>query len=238
MPSSRKQSTSPTWGDVKARLGDIDRDGLVRLVADLYAASSDNQAFLHTRFALGDDPVRAYKDVVTRWVYPDVFKRQDVSVAKAKKAITDYRKACGDMQGFVELMTCYCEAASDFAAEFGMDDEGYLESIMRMFEADIKAIASLEAATRTAFLERLDKVRSRCRGFGYVHSSQLRQYHITPTGDAVVGAQSAGVVPTVGNLHEGSWWWCCLRVSPAGDGGVGAQPASVFPACRNLGERL
>jgi hypothetical protein len=48
-----------------------------------------------------------------------------------------------------------------------MDDEGYLESIVGMFEADIKAIAGLEAAARVAFLDRLDKVRSRCRGFGY-----------------------------------------------------------------------
>jgi hypothetical protein len=48
-----------------------------------------------------------------------------------------------------------------------MDDEGYLESIVGMFEADIKAIAGLEAAARVAFLGRLDKVRSRCHGFGY-----------------------------------------------------------------------
>ena len=167
MANPSKRKTRPTWGDLKTCLGDIDRDGLVRLIADLYAASSDNRAFLHTRFALGDDPVKAYKDVVTRWVYPDVFKRQDVSVAKAKKAISDYRKACGDIQGLIELMTCYCEEASDFAAEFGMDDEDYLESVVRMFEADIKAIAGLEPAAGVAFLDRLDKVRSRCRGLGY-----------------------------------------------------------------------
>jgi len=36
-----------------------------------------------------------------------------------------------------------------------------LESIVRMFEADIKAIAGLEPAAGVAFLDRLDKVRSR-----------------------------------------------------------------------------
>jgi hypothetical protein len=167
MANPSKRKTGPTWGDVKVRLGDIDRDGLVRLVADLYAASSDNRLFLHTRYDLGDDPIKAYRDVVMRWVYPDVFKHQEVSVTKAKKAISDYRKACGDTQGLVELMTCYCEEASDFAAEFAMDDENYLESIVEMFEADIKAIAGLEPAARVAFWERLDKVRSRSRGFGY-----------------------------------------------------------------------
>jgi hypothetical protein len=167
MANPSKRKTGPTWGDLKARLGDIDRDGLVRLIADLYATSSDNRSFLHARFALGDDPLGAYKDVVMRWVYPDVFKHQNVSVAKAKKGISDYRKASGDIHGLVELMTFYCEVASDFAAEFGMDDEGYLESIVGMFEANIKAITGLEANAHTAFLDRLDKVRSRCRGFGY-----------------------------------------------------------------------
>jgi hypothetical protein len=64
-------------------------------------------------------------------------------------------------------MTFYCEVASSFAAEFGMDDEGYLESIVGMFEADIKAIAGLEPAAQVSFSDRLDKVRSRCHGFGY-----------------------------------------------------------------------
>jgi hypothetical protein len=43
---------TPSWVDVKARLADIDRAGLIGLVQDLYAASKDNQAFLHTWFAL------------------------------------------------------------------------------------------------------------------------------------------------------------------------------------------
>ena len=45
------KKTAPSWSDVKARLADFDRVGLVGLVQDLYAASKDNQAFLHTRFA-------------------------------------------------------------------------------------------------------------------------------------------------------------------------------------------
>ncbi len=51
MPSS-KQST-PSWSVVKTQLTDFDHAGLVSLVRDLYAASKDNQAFLHARFDLG-----------------------------------------------------------------------------------------------------------------------------------------------------------------------------------------
>jgi len=46
---------TPSWSDVKTKLVDFDRAGLMGLVQDLYAASKDNQAFLHARFALGED---------------------------------------------------------------------------------------------------------------------------------------------------------------------------------------
>jgi hypothetical protein len=49
------RKTTPSWTDVKSRLADIDRAGLVALLHDLYAASKDNQTFLHARFALGDE---------------------------------------------------------------------------------------------------------------------------------------------------------------------------------------
>lgn len=87
----------PSWSDVKARLTDLDRGGLVALVQHLYAASKDNQAFMHARFGLGDDVLKPYRTTIDRWLWPDVFKNQDISVARVKKAIADYRKAVGDL---------------------------------------------------------------------------------------------------------------------------------------------
>lgn len=49
MPSQR---TAPSWSDVKAKLSDCDRAGLMRLVQDRYAAGKDNRAFLHARLHL------------------------------------------------------------------------------------------------------------------------------------------------------------------------------------------
>jgi hypothetical protein len=83
--------SSRSWTDVKATLAAFDRAGLLGLVQDLYAASKDNQAFLHTRLLLGDDVLKPYKEAIDRWLWPDVFKNQDTSVAKAKKAIRRHR---------------------------------------------------------------------------------------------------------------------------------------------------
>ena len=40
---------APSWSDVRDKLPDFDRPGLIGLVQDLYAASKENQAFLHSR---------------------------------------------------------------------------------------------------------------------------------------------------------------------------------------------
>jgi hypothetical protein len=100
--------------DVKAKLVDFDRAGMLKLVQDLYAASKDNQNFLHARFELGNDVLEPYKAIIERWACPDIDRNQDYSVAKAKKSIADYRKAIGRPQGLAELTVFYCEQAIGF----------------------------------------------------------------------------------------------------------------------------
>lgn len=161
------KKNTPGWSDVKTKLADFDRAGLIGLVQDLYAASKDNQAFLHARFALGGDVLKPYKAVIDRWLWPEVFKNQDTSVAKAKKAITDYKKAVGQPEGLAELMVFYCERAAGFSSDIGLQDEGYFDALVRIFEQALKAIAALPDAARPALLKRLDEVRRICHNFGY-----------------------------------------------------------------------
>ena len=103
----------------------FDRDGLLKLVQDLYAGSKDNQFFLHTRFGFGGDVLDPYKatisrwPTISRWLWPDMFKKQDTSVAKARKAIADYRNAVGQLAGLAELMVFHCEQAAGFSQDVG-----------------------------------------------------------------------------------------------------------------------
>jgi hypothetical protein len=82
--------------DLKAKLAGFDRRGLIGLIQDLYAAHKENRTFLHARFGAGSDALRPYKETLDRWLWPDVLRNQDTSVAKAKQAISGYRKAVGD----------------------------------------------------------------------------------------------------------------------------------------------
>jgi hypothetical protein len=161
------KKSSPTWSDVKTKLADFERAGLIGLVQDLYAASKDNQAFLHTRFGLGGDVLKPYKATIDRWLWPDVFKNQDTSVAKAKKAISDYKKAIGQPEGMAELMVYYCERAAGFSDDVGLQDEGYFDALVRMFEQALKVITTLPGEPWAELLSRLDTVRRISHNFGY-----------------------------------------------------------------------
>ena len=114
--AAKPKKAAPSWSDVKARLAEFDRTALLGLVQDLYAASKDNQAFLHARFGLGGDVLDPYKATIDRWLWPDVYRNQDVSVSKAKRAIADYKKASGRPAGLAELMVFFCERAGGLNA--------------------------------------------------------------------------------------------------------------------------
>lgn len=158
---------SPTWSDVKASLAEYDRAALLGLVQSLYGASKDNQAFLHARFGLGGDVLKPYKAAIDRWLWPDVFKNQDISVAKAKKAISDYKKAIGQPEGLAELMVFYCEQATGFCNDVGLDDESYYNALVRMFEQALKVVVGLPDVQREIFLDRLEDVRATGHNLGW-----------------------------------------------------------------------
>ena len=137
------EKPKPTWRDVKAELDGFDRAGLLGLIKDLHGASRDNEAFLSARLGLGTDPLEHYRKGITRWICPDVMKGQNVSVAKAKKAISD--------------LLSWCD----------MDDEGYYTALVRMFEQALTAVDRLPASERASFYERLGPVRSAANNLGW-----------------------------------------------------------------------
>jgi len=162
-----KLKSQPTWTDVKAKLAGFDRAGLLVLIQDLYAMHKDNQEFLHARFRLGDDVLEPFKKTIDRWLWPDIFRKQDTSVSKAKQAIAAYRKAVGDPEGLAELMVFYCERAAGFCSDVCNDDEGYFDALVRMFEQALKLTDALPTDRRDSLVARLERVRDISHDFGY-----------------------------------------------------------------------
>ena len=150
----------------KQKLVDFDRTALLALIQSLYTSHRDNQTFLHARFGLTVDVLEAYKKTIDRWLWPDLFRKQDTSVSQAKRAISDDKNAVGDPEGLAELMVFYCEPAAGFCSDVCNDDEGYFDALLRMFEQALK-IASVSVECRDDLITRLDRVRFISHKFGY-----------------------------------------------------------------------
>jgi hypothetical protein len=63
------------------------------------------------------------------------FRGQETSVSRAKRAITDYKKAIGDPEGPAELTVFYCERALDSVGMCAIKDAAYFRALVRMFGA-------------------------------------------------------------------------------------------------------
>jgi hypothetical protein len=111
--------------------------------------------------------LEAYKKTIDRWLWPDLFRKQDTSVSQAKRAISDYKNAVGDPEGLAELMVFYCERAAGFCSDVCNDDEGYFDALVRMFEQALKIVTALSVECRDDLITRLDRVRVISHKFGY-----------------------------------------------------------------------
>jgi hypothetical protein len=163
-----------SWSDVKAKITKLDARQLVNLVADLYRLSKENQAFLHARLTVVDDPLEFYKKIVDESMYPDIQKNKPIQISRAKKAIGDYRKAVGDALGEAELMTFFVEQGNAFTLEYGDMDESFYGALNLMYRRAIEKVCSLPAVHRDAFKGRLEAIMRSSDSIGWGYHDALR----------------------------------------------------------------
>jgi hypothetical protein len=170
---TKQKGASPTWIDIRGALSGFDRAGLLGLLQDLYAANQDNKAFLHARLGLGRDQLAPYQARIAHWICPDLMSGRAPSISKAKKAISDYKKAIGRPEGLAELSVFYCEEAFGFLESCSMEGEDYFVALIRMFDRSLRLVLNLPAADRASYLRRLDKLRSRAGVVGWGVQDEL-----------------------------------------------------------------
>jgi hypothetical protein len=158
---SRRTKIRPTWRDVKAKVGEFERAGLLQLVAELYSFHKDNQSFLHARFGLGLNPLDDYRKKIAVALAPDVHGKRDgkISVADAKRAVSAYSKAVGDSKGVLELRLFWCETAVQFSMDFGYADEGYFDALVLQYREACRALSVLDEPLLENTIERLFNIR-------------------------------------------------------------------------------
>ena len=168
-----KKSAKITWKDVKAILVKSNPDGLLALIQQLYALSENNQRFIHTRYGLGD-LLRPFKEQIEANISPDVMASdEEFSIARARKAISEYRKATDDSVGTLDLMIYFVECGTRHTLEYGNMWEEYYDSLESMFARAVKALREMDAKTVRVFLPRLENLVRDTNGMGWGYHDSL-----------------------------------------------------------------
>ena len=100
-------ATKPTWRNVKEATSHWSEDQLRGLVQDLYRLNTLNADFLHARLladTAGDQLLAPYKRRIREAICPEEPWHEDVRLSDARRAISDYRKAKGDVRNLLTLM--------------------------------------------------------------------------------------------------------------------------------------
>ena len=179
---TERTKIKPTWSDVKAKVGEFDKAGLIQLVAELYSFHKDNQSFLHARFSLGANPLDDHRKKIAVALAPDVHGKRNgkISVAEAKKAISAYHKAVGDPKGVLELRLFWCETAVQFSMDFGYADEAYFDALVIQYREACQGLSVLDQPLLENTIERLSNIRDDAQmgyGVGDYWGTSLGRYY-------------------------------------------------------------
>lgn len=170
---SDEKKRKANWAAVKTALAALDRDAVLGLVRDLYKLSETNKDLLHARLRLGDDPIEKYKRVIDQCMYPNADRGHPIQIAKAKKAIAEYRRAVGDVRGQVDLMLYFVERGNQFTMDYGDIDGPFYDSLVSMYEQAAEAVLDLPRGEREPFQKRLYDLLDASDGTGYGYHDAL-----------------------------------------------------------------
>ena len=168
----------PTWKDVKQVLAEMGAPQLRAVLQDLYGFSAENKAFFHSRFLSdqgGNAHLDPYKARICKAICPKEPWRQDVQLAAGRKAISEFKKANGNLSDLLSLMLCYVACGNDFTLEFGDIDEPFYDSMESMFARLVKTlIKQKDEVLASEFLPQLEAEFKRVEWVGWGYGDGLR----------------------------------------------------------------
>lgn len=174
------------WKAIRAKLASCSERDLLNLIGELYALNKANQYFLEARFmAATNQDLTAYKALIQRGVAPAPPKPFNLTLAR--KAIKDYEKATGNLEGTLDSMVYYVESGIQFSKDHGDIHDYLYGSLITMFKAILKKLAGLAPSASKAWLSRLAKL---------VSQTSTLSYH-EPLADAFLQVGFEKVVPQV-----------------------------------------
>lgn len=179
MPST-KTPKQPTWSQVKSALSNLEQGELLNLIGDLFKLNADNKIFLASRYVNQDAQVlvEPYRKAIRAEFNPERgFPR--LNLRAARKALTDFKKACDDPALIADLMIYYVEQGVICTNNYGDIDERFYSSLESVYSAAIQTIVDTgDTEIAEHFRPRMAKLVRNTSSIGWgFHDALSDMYH-------------------------------------------------------------
>jgi len=158
-----------SWSAVRQKLAIWEKPALLTLVKNLYENTEENRNFIHARCQIGESggvALEKYRAKIVAQFFP-ARGFGKLKLREARKTISDYRKATGDLAGTVELLMTYVENGARFTREYGDIDERFYDSVESALE-ELADLLHTEAREMYPQLrDRLTRVERMTDGIGW-----------------------------------------------------------------------
>ncbi len=156
------------FGSLRAHLIGQTPSRLVRLIGELYRLSDENRRYVHSRLGDRTAELPRYRQLVAEALRPDPLQRNSrVRIADARKAISQYQRATGDLAGTVDLMLTFVENGTGFAVDVGYGDDHFFSSLESMLSRALEILGECGEELRRAMRPRLIHLRATARDIGW-----------------------------------------------------------------------
>lgn len=125
--------------EVKNELKNLDKEGLINLISELYKKDGATKKFLDFYIKPDESALfNKYRDIVLEAFYPK--RGSALKLKNGKQAISDFKKFNPSSELVAELMLFYVATGVDFTNDFGDVDEGFYSSLESTFGAALNLI--------------------------------------------------------------------------------------------------
>lgn len=96
-----------------------------------------------------------------------------LKLAEARKAIRDYKKATGNLEGAIDLLLTYLENGNDFTLQFGDIDERFYDSLCSVMDELASVLKAQGSDAYEKVADRLAQLSFDADGLGWGYSDHI-----------------------------------------------------------------
>ena len=96
-----------------------------------------------------------------------------LKLAEARKAIRDYKKARGNLEGAIDLLLTYLENGNDFTLQFGDIDERFYDSLCSVMDELASVLKAQGSDAYEKVADRLAQLSFDADGLGWGYSDHI-----------------------------------------------------------------